>query len=278
MNKLLAFLAHPDDESFGPGGTLAKYADEGVDVHIAIATDGAAGSIADSYHGNGHDQLAVVRLEELKTAVSILNATLHPLNYRDSGYINDPANDHPQAFINADTNEQIERVVTLIRQIRPHVMLTHDETGGYYHPDHIHCWKIGTAAFHAAADPDQYPQAGEAHQCDRLYYTAVPKNRVQWIVRIMRLRRKDPTKIGKNKDIDLTRIGVPSNKLHAYIDYRPYWDVKKAASACHVSQGGGGGFIKWVPHWMQKRLYGYDSFIRAYPSVNDNFRETTFWS
>ncbi len=276
MKKLFAFLAHPDDESFGPGGTLARYADEGVDVHIAIATDGAAGSIANSYKGDGHGQLAAVRLKELKTAVSILNATLYPLNYRDSGYINDPANNHPQAFINADTDEQIERVVTLIRQIRPQVMFTHDETGGYYHPDHIHCWKIGTAAFHAAADPDQYPQAGEPHQCDRLYYTAIDKKRVQWLVRIMRLRRKDPTKIGKNEDIDLTRIGV--SPIHTHIDYLSYWDVKQAASACHASQGGGGGFTKWIPVWIQKRLYGYDSFIRAYPAVNDDFREITFWS
>ncbi len=277
MKKLLLFLAHPDDESFGTGGTVARYAAEGVDVHIAIATDGAAGSIADDYE-LGHEKLAAVRLKELKAAVSILNATLHPPHYRDSGYINDPANDHPRAFINADTDEQIERLVTLIRQIRPQVMLTHDETGGYYHPDHIHCWKIGTAAFHAAADPEQYPDAGEPHQCDRLYYTAVPKNRVQWIARMMRLRGKDPTKIGKNKDIDLTRIGVPSNRLHTRIDYRSYWEIKRAASRCHASQGGGGGFAKWMPLWMQKWLYRYDFFIRAYPLTNDGFHEKTFWS
>ena len=274
---LLVFLAHPDDESFGPGGTLAKYAAEGVDVHIAIATDGAAGSVADDFDGN-HDELAAIRLEELKTAVSILNATLHPLNYRDSGYIGDPANDHPDAFINVDPDETTRRLVTLIRQLRPQVLLTHDETGGYYHPDHIQCWKIGTAAFHAAADPTRYPDTGEPHQCDRLYYTAFANTRVKWIIRLMRLRRMDPTAIGQNKDIDLTRIGIPPNKLHTHIDYRSYWDVKLEASACHASQGGGGGFTKWLPMWVQKRLFGHDTYIHAYPPVADGFHETDFWS
>lgn len=273
---LLVFLAHPDDESFGPGGTLAKYAAEGVDVHIAIATDGAAGSVADDFNGN-HDQLAAIRLEELKTAVSILNATLHHLDYRDSGYINDSANDHPDAFINIDPDETTRRLVALIRELRPQVLLTHDETGGYYHPDHIHCWKIGTAAFHAAADPARYPNTGQPHQCDRLYYTAFANTRVKWIIRLMRLRRMDPTAIGQNKDIDLTRIGIPPEQLHTHIDYRPYWDVKLAASACHASQGGGGGFTKWLPMWVQKRLFGHDTFIRAYPPTPDGFRETDFW-
>lgn len=273
---LLVFLAHPDDESFGTGGTLAKYAAEGVDVHIAIATDGAAGSVADDFDGN-HDDLAAIRLEELKTAVSILNATLHPLNYRDSGYIGDPANDHPDAFINIDPDETTGRLVALIRQLRPQVMLTHDETGGYYHPDHIQCWKIGTAAFHAAADPARYLDAGEPHQCDRLYYTAFANSRVKWIIRLMRLRRMDPTAIGQNKDIDLTRIGIPPNMLHTHIDYRAYWNVKLAASACHASQGGGGGFTKWLPMWIQKRIFGHDTYIRAYPPVAEGFRETDFW-
>ncbi|MBP7593605.1 MAG: PIG-L family deacetylase, partial [Chloroflexi bacterium] len=97
--RLLAVLAHPDDESFGPGGTFARYAAEGVDVHIAIATDGVAGSVAEGFEDTLQD-LVNVRARELDAAVKILGATLHKLGYRDSGYINDPANHHPEAFIN----------------------------------------------------------------------------------------------------------------------------------------------------------------------------------
>ncbi|MCA9932833.1 MAG: PIG-L family deacetylase [Ardenticatenaceae bacterium] len=272
--RLLAVLAHPDDESFGPGGTFARYAAEGVDVHIAIATDGAAGSVASGYE-EAREKLAEVRAGELETAVSVLGATLHTLGYRDSGYINDPANQHPEAFINADEYEAIGRVVRLIREIQPQVVVTHDETGNYFHPDHIFCWKITTPAFHAAGDPTQYPDIGPApYQPQRLYYTAFPNTMIKFYTFLMRLRGQDPRHAGRNKDIDFTRLGFPRNKIHAVIDYRDYWDVKREASAKHASQGGGTGNSRALPEWFQRRFLARETYIRAVPPVPDGFRET----
>lgn len=269
---LLAVLAHPDDESFGPGGTFARYAAEGVDVHIAIATDGAAGSVA-SGSEDAREKLAEVREKELETAVSLLGATLHNLGYRDSGYIGDPANDHPDAFVQADLQEAIGRVVKLIREIRPQVIITHDETGGYFHPDHIQCWKITVPAFYAAGDPEKFPEIGPApYQPERLYYTAFPNTWVKFIVFLFKLRGQDPTKFGRNKDIDMTRVGVDRRQLNAFIDYRHYWEVKMAASAAHASQGGGGAF-SWLPKAVQKMLLARDTFIRAEPPVPPGYRE-----
>jgi LmbE family N-acetylglucosaminyl deacetylase len=216
---LLAVLAHPDDESFGPGGTLARYAAEGVDVHIAIATDGVAGSVVESYQ-HELERLVAVRTKELETAVEILGGTLHMLCYRDSGYINDPANEHPDAFIQADEHEATGRIVQLIRELQPQVILTHDETGGYFHPDHIMCWKITTAAFHAAGDAEQYPDIGPApYQPQKLYYTAFSNRWVKFAIFMMRLRGKDPTRWGRNQDIDMTRVGVDSDQITTVIDY-----------------------------------------------------------
>lgn len=269
---LLAVLAHPDDESFGPGGTLARYAREGVDVHIAIATDGVAGSVAPGFEED-QAELVAVRAQELETAVNILGATLHTLNYRDSGYINNPANEHPAAFINGDFQQQVGRVVQLIREIQPQVVITHDETGGYYHPDHIHCHKITTAAFHAAGDPRQYPEIGPAPwQPQRLYYTAFSNRMVKLYIMLIRLRRQDPTRLGRNKDIDLTKLGVDPAHIGAVIDYRPYWEVKQAASAAHASQGGG-GLSRRMPIWLQKRFFGKDTFIRAYPPLENGHKD-----
>lgn len=275
--RLLAVLAHPDDESFGPGGTFARYANEGVDVHIAIATDGVAGSVADGYE-EALNKLVAVRTEELDAAVEILGAKLHKLNYRDSGYINDPANNHPEAFINTDDYEAIGKVVKLIRDIQPQVVITHDETGGYFHPDHIHCWKITTAAFHAAADSAQYSHIESApFQPERLYYTAFPNSMVKFYTILLRLRGKDPTAQGKNKDIDFTRLGIPPKKIHTRIDWRDYWDVKVAASAQHASQGGGTTQSRAMPVWLQKRLFAKDTYIRAYPPAPDGFRESNLF-
>lgn len=273
QRRLLAVLAHPDDESFGLGGTLARYAAEGVDVHIAIATDGVAGSVADGYEHTLAD-LVNVRVNEVSAAVEIIGGTLHMLCYRDSGYIGDPANEHPDAFINSNEDEAIGRIVSLIREIQPQVVITHDETGGYFHPDHIHCWKITTEAFFAAGDPEKYPEIGpEIFTPERLYYTAFPNRMVKIFTLIMRLKGMDPTKAGRNKDIDYTKLGIPPNKLHARISYRDYWDVKKLASAQHPSQGGGTSNSRALPEWLQRRLFASEYYIRAYPPAADGFRE-----
>lgn len=276
--RLLAVLAHPDDESFGMGGTLARYADEGVDVHIAIATDGVAGSVAGGYE-HTLKELAAVRRRELEAAVRVLGGSLHMLGYRDSGYIGDPANQHPDAFINSDLEEATGRVVALIRQIRPQVVVTHDETGGYYHPDHIHCWKITTAAFDAAGDPDRYPDTGPApYSPQRLYFTGFSNRIVKFFAFMMRLRGEDPKRAGRNKDIDWTRIGIEPRRLHARIDYRRYWDVKRAAGAEHPSQGGGTSRSRMLPESLQRRFLASETFIRAYPAVPDGYRETDLFA
>lgn len=274
--RLLAVLAHPDDESFGPGGTLAKYAAQGVDVHIAIATDGAAGSVAAGYEDR-RAELASIRAEELRQAVKILGATLHMLNYRDSGYIGDPANDHPLAFINLAAEEVVPEIVRLIRQVRPQVVLTHDETGGYLHPDHIRCHEVTRAAFFAAGDPTRYPEVGpEPYAPRRLYCTALPDTWPRIWAFLMRLRGQDPTRLGRNKDIDLTEIGVPRSAIHTRIDVRNVYDIKQKASAEHDSQGGGGFGGRW-PGWLRRLLFGKEYFIRAYPEPEDGLREKGFF-
>jgi LmbE family N-acetylglucosaminyl deacetylase len=275
--SLLAVLAHPDDESYGLGGTLARYAAEGVDVHVAIATDGAAGSIDEKWQGD-RARLAEARNQEVQAASEILGVTLHLLGYRDSGYIGDQANEHPAAFINSDQEEPTGRVVKLIRQLRPQVIVTHDETGGYYHPDHIACYQITTPAFFAAGDPKKYPDIGlEPFQSQRLYYSVFSNRWVKILTSYMRLRGMDPTKAGRNKDIDFTQVGVPAEKITTTIDYRKYWDVKRLASAEHGSQGGGTSFGRLFPRWLQMLLFAKETYMRVYPPVSVGFREKDFF-
>ena len=270
QRRLLAVFAHPDDESFGPGGTLAKYAAEGVDVHVAIATDGAAGSVAEGYEAL-REQLAEVRRDELEAAAGVLGVELHMLGYRDSGYIDDPANEHPEAFINVDQDEAAKRIVHLIRKLRPQVVLTHDETGGYYHPDHIMAHKITTKAFRAAGEPDRYPEIGPApYSPQRLYYSVVPTRWLKVYTLLMRLRGRDPTRGGRNEDIDLTQMGRAQDELNAAINIFPYWEKKREAGAQHRSQGGGTSMSRLLPQWLEKRLFSTEYFIQAYPSPQED--------
>lgn len=265
---LLGIFAHPDDESFGPGGTLARYAREGVDVHVCIATDGAAGSYDESML-DGYSSLAQRRAEELACAVKTLGATLHTLGYRDSGMEGAPDNKHPDCLYQADLDEVAREIVRLIREVRPEVVITHDPTGGYFHPDHIRVNHAVTRAFTRAAEAEAYPtllaEGYEPWQPQRLYYTAMPRTYLRWAIRFLRLFRKDPTRFGRNGDIDLTRLGIPDEQIHVRVKIGPYLPIKEAASACHASQGGRGAIFGWMPRPVRRRLFGVESFTQAYP-------------
>ncbi|MDQ7028715.1 MAG: PIG-L family deacetylase, partial [Ardenticatenia bacterium] len=119
--KLLGIFAHPDDESFGPGGTLAKYAREGVEVHVCTVTDGAAGSSAPDVRVPDGETLAQLRLRELECACKELGAHLHILGYRDSGMEGSPDNRHPASLYQADLDTVAEDVVRIMRGL--HVSL-----------------------------------------------------------------------------------------------------------------------------------------------------------
>ncbi|MFQ5592869.1 MAG: PIG-L deacetylase family protein [Anaerolineae bacterium] len=273
QHRLLAVFAHPDDESFGPGGTLARYAAEGADVHVLIMTDGAVGSV-DPEAVDDETDLAAVRTRELHQAMDVLQATLYQFQYRDSGMAGSETNLHPDSLVQADQDEVTGRVVRLIREIQPQVVMTHDPAGGYFHPDHIAVNKIVTRAFQLAGDAsayrDQIEQGLTAYQPQKLYYTALPRTFIKWAVRLLRLLRKDPTRFGRNGDIDLTRLGTPDELIHTWIDVSDYLDTKMLAGAAHRSQGGGPGFQRYFPGFIVRRMFGREMFIRAHPTPAPN--------
>jgi len=262
---LLAVFAHPDDESFGPGGTLAKYAREGADVWLVCATDGAAGSIEAKflaeYAGPGQ-----VRAAELCCAAQELDLKgIDWLGYRDSGMAGSPDNQHPDSLVQAPPDRLVGQIVASIRRHRPQVVICDNEFGGYGHPDHIKLHGATVEAFTAAADGDRYPEAGPSHQADRLYFTAFNPGVLKWIVRLMSLVGRDPRKFGRNGDIDLTQIVRWETPVHAQIDVRPYYAVKQRASACHRSQGGPAQAFSWLPRFLIQQMFGWETFQQRIP-------------
>lgn len=278
---LLGVFAHPDDESFGPGGTLARYAAQGVDVHIVIATDGVAGSVDSEERLTGGLNLAQVREKELDRAVAILGATLHRLHHRDSGMAGTADNEHPDALIQQPVEEVTRALVVLMRTLRPQVVVTHDQHGGYGHPDHIMCCMAATAAFYVAGD-NAYRLDGPdgdlpPHVSQKLYYTSLSKGFLKWVVRILRLLRKDPTKFGRNQDIDLAEISTWETPTHARIDVSAYLPVKERASEAHESQySGGPSFIRAIPGFLRRRILGRETFTRVYPAPTSTLETDLF--
>jgi len=262
---LLAVLAHPDDETFGTGGSLAHYARAGVEVHLVCATRGEVGEVDPALMGE-FKSIGELRENELRCAAGYLGlAGVHFLNYRDSGMAGSPENQHPQALAAADQNKVIGEVVHYIRLLKPQVVITFDPIGGYMHPDHIAIHKAADKAFYAAADPAQYPDDLPAYQPQKLYYHTFPRGFLRTTVWLMKLAGKDPSRFGKNKDIDLMRISQARFPIHAAVDYRDVVDRKNQAVACHASQGGmriTAGILDEL-----RKVFGVsDQYMRAYPA------------
>jgi LmbE family N-acetylglucosaminyl deacetylase len=233
---LLAVFAHPDDESFGIGGTLARYAAEGVHVVLACATLGEAGEIHDPSLGT-REQLAEIRERELRCACDVLGISeLHLLGYRDSGMAGSPDNDDPRALIQADPAEVVGKIVRVIRQVRPQVVITFEKGGGYGHPDHMAIHRHTVAAFQAAGDPSRYPEhlamGLEPHVPQKLYFTALPRR----FFRGLAQRLKEMGLEDRFADFDWESRGLPDELCTAEIDVSDYVDVKWQAFQCHRSQ------------------------------------------
>ncbi|HWB67315.1 MAG TPA: N-acetyl-1-D-myo-inositol-2-amino-2-deoxy-alpha-D-glucopyranoside deacetylase [Mycobacteriales bacterium] len=186
--RLLLVHAHPDDESIGTGATMAKYVADGAHVCLVTCTLGEEGEILvpalAHLAADREDGLGQHRIGEITAAMAALGVTDHrflggPGRWRDSGMMGEPSNDRPDCFWQADVaspepDSPTGELVRIIREVRPQVVVTYDENGGYGHPDHIQAHRVAVAAFEAAGDPARYPDAGEPWQPAKLYYIAVP--------------------------------------------------------------------------------------------------------
>jgi mycothiol S-conjugate amidase len=170
----MAVHAHPDDESSKGAATMAKYVAQGVDVLVVTCTGGERGSVLNPKLDRPEiwEQITELRRLEMDRAREILGVRQEWLGFVDSGLPEgDPLPPLPDGcFALQDVDAAAERLVRVIRDHRPHVVLTYDENGGYPHPDHIMTHKISMVAFDAAGDPERYPDAGEPWQPLKLYY------------------------------------------------------------------------------------------------------------
>lgn len=262
---LLAVLAHPDDETFGMGGTLAYYSRRGVDTYLVCATRGEAGDVDESLL-HGFQSIAARREAELRCAAGKLGlAGVTFLDYRDSGMPGSPDNHHPQALVAQPLRQVAHEIAYHIRRLQPDVVVTFDPIGGYRHPDHIAVHQATVRGMDLASDPSIPDMDGLAPFAPKkLYYQTIPRGFMRLMIRIMRLLGRDPHKFGKNKDIDLAAIADVDFPIHAVINYRAVADIRDEAAACHASQSSssltGGAFT-----WLRRVIASKELYIRAFP-------------
>ena len=182
---MLLVHAHPDDETIGSGATMAKYAADGALVTLVTCTRGEEGEILlDEHHhraADHDDTLGEHREIELANAMRVLGITDHRYlghagKYRDSGMMGTPDNDDPACFWRADLLEASADLVAVIREVRPQVLVTYDDFGGYGHPDHIQAHRVAMYACLLAAAPSFKPELGGPWEIAKVYWSAFPKS------------------------------------------------------------------------------------------------------
>jgi LmbE family N-acetylglucosaminyl deacetylase len=267
--------AHPDDESFGIGGTLAQYAAAGFKVYYICGTRGEVGEVTPEAM-KGYNSIADLRSHELKCAAEALGlADVIYLGYRDSGMAGSPENNHPHALAAAPTEQVAGHIVKIFRQLKPEVVITSDPVGGYGHPDHIAIHKATVMAFHAAGDPQQYPEAGPAFRLQKLYFHVFPHRFLKFTVKVMQFFGRDVHHFGRNKDIDLTSFMEPEFPIHAVIRLNKKSEAtRNRAAACHASQLSPGGPRRRGLFGLINLIFGpRDCYMRVYPPVKGRLHE-----
>lgn len=281
---LLLVHAHPDDECSGTGGLIARSSQEGHACVLITCTNGEWGEVNDKKLGDlrpreraeDRQRLAAVRRAELEKAAKILGiAHLYPLGYQDSGMAGWDSNQDPAAFQNASIGEVTGKIVRIIREHRPDVLVTYNEKGSYGHPDHLMAHRAAMAAAEAAGDPARYPEAGPGPwRIRKIYHTAWPRSRMIRTWRVMRLMgRKTPL---DDPDFRIDKFGTADELITVRVDVRSVLRKKWRALFSHRSQMAG-NFFWWFFRITGRWLYTDESFVCVRSDVPVEKDETTLF-
>lgn len=272
--------AHPDDECMATGGTMARLVDEGIRVDLVTCTDGAEGEIHDPDldPADARPRLAQIRRDELACSVDALGGGAihhHLLGYRDSGMMGTDANEHPDSFWQADLDAATRRLVALVREARPSVIVSYDENGGYGHPDHINAARIAREAYAAAGDRTRFADDGEPWTVSRFYEIAF--HRESWFGLMAQMKERgialpwdmdsladappadelNPTNaaalgqvaeaIEEGESQAWEDFGRPDAEVTTRIDVSAYLDRKRRSMDCHRTQRQDLGWLLELP-------------------------------
>lgn len=275
--RLMAVHAHPDDESSKGAATMAKYVAAGVDVLVVTCTGGERGSVLNPKLDVPEvwQNIATIRRDEMARAREILGVRQDWLGFVDSGYPEgDPLPPLPEGcFALMPVELAAAPLVRLMREFRPHVVLTYDENGGYPHADHVMCHKVSVAAFDAAGDPDRYPDLGPVWQPLKLYYhMGFSKSRIVALHQAMLAAGLESPYGGWLENWSDER---PDNgsRVTTRIDCGDYFDVRDDALRAHATQVDPDGMWFAVPYEIQLKVWPTEDYELARSLVDTELPE-----
>ncbi len=256
-HSLLLVHAHPDDETIGTGATMAKYAAEGANVTLVTCTLGEEGEVLvpelEGLAADRADQLGGYRIHELAAACEALGVRDHrflggPGRYRDSGMMDTPANEHPRCFWRADLDEAAAHLVEVIREVRPQVVVTYDDFGGYGHPDHIQAHRVATRAAEQTRDI-----------VSKVYWSAIPRSFMQSALDA--LKEDGHTMFEGVERAEDVPFAKPDDEITTQVDARDYLDRKVAALRAHATQISVDGPFFALSNNIGQKAFGLEHFV-----------------
>jgi N-acetyl-1-D-myo-inositol-2-amino-2-deoxy-alpha-D-glucopyranoside deacetylase len=296
--------AHPDDESMATGGTIARLVSEGVRVDLVTCTDGAEGEIHDPTLDpeEARPRLAEIRSAELACSVDALGGGAihhHKLGYRDSGMIGTDANGHADSFWQADIAEATQRLLEIVREARPQVIVSYDENGNYGHPDHINSARIAREAYTASRD--------EPWAASRFYEIAF--HRESWFGLMAEMKERgislpwdfdstvealpadelNPSNAAAMEQVEGAieegrewelEFGTPDAEVTTRIDVSGFLEEKRRSMDCHRTQAQDLGWLLALPDDMADRAIDTEYFILRWLDGSDvprTHRETSLF-
>lgn len=280
--RLMAVHAHPDDESSKGAATSARYAAEGNEVLIVTLTGGERGDILNPAMDRPgiKERMPEVRREEMAKAAAALGVQQTWLGFVDSGLPEgDPLPPLPEgSFATIPLEVATEALVKVVREFRPHVMITYDERGGYPHPDHIRCHEVSVAAYEQSGDPEAFPDAGEPWTVSKLYYTHgfIRDRMVLFSDEFARHGQESPFSEWLSK-WDPSR-GDLMGRVTTQVECGKYFPQRDDALRAHATQIDPNGVFFAVPLEWQQRLWPTEEFELAQTRVKTSIPETDLFA
>ncbi|MBD0862056.1 mycothiol conjugate amidase Mca [Gordonia sp. zg691] len=280
--RLMAVHAHPDDESSKGAATTAKYAAEGNEVLVVTLTGGERGDILNPAMDRPgiKERMTDVRREEMATAAAALGVQHRWLGFVDSGLPEgDPLPPLPEgSFATVPLDEATEALVRVVREFRPHVIITYDEHGGYPHPDHIRCHEVSVAAYEKAGDPEAFPEAGEPWTVSKLYYThGFIRDRMVLFSDEFESRGQESPFAEWLSKWDPSR-GDLMGRVTTQVECAKYFPQRDDALRAHATQIDPNGMFFAVPLEWQQRLWPTEEFELAKTRVKTALPETDLFA
>jgi mycothiol S-conjugate amidase len=279
--RLLAVHAHPDDESSKGAATSAYYLSRGARVMVVSCTGGEAGSILnDTLEPRAHAErdIAGLRRHEMARAQAVLGVEHRWLGYLDSGLPEDGDSISPLSFAAIPVEVTAEPLVRIVREFRPHVIVSYDENGGYPHPDHIRAHEVAMRAYETAGDAAQYPDAGEPWSPAKFYFDRTfngPRSRAVH-ARMLTERPADPLTAQLGEFLE--RYEARDSDVTTHVPCADFFDQRDAALRSHASQVHPASPFFFWPNDVQRGAWPYEDFRLAHSRVETEFPENDLFA